>query len=280
MSLSVDALIGRLAERRYGIVTAREILDAGVSRGSIDRRLADGRLVIRHRGVYEVAGGRHPLARFAAALVACGPGSALSHVSAGELYGFNDTVLATVHVTVTSGKPAHRGITVHRSRSLPVRSRKRLPLTTPIRTLHDLSRTLGDDALDRAVSEAHARRLVTPGQVRAEARGRLRRMATERPGFTRSEAERRLRVLLVQARLPLPEFNKVLHGFEVDVVWEDAKLVVEVDGWDSHSGQRIFHRDRTKTLVLQSHGFTVLHITWRHICDEPLFVASSIARAL
>jgi hypothetical protein len=58
-----DALIGTLAGRRHGVVTRSQVLRAGVGRGAIEHRIAAGRLLPMHRGVYAVpstsSGPRH-----------------------------------------------------------------------------------------------------------------------------------------------------------------------------------------------------------------------------
>jgi hypothetical protein len=50
----VDRAIGALAGRQYGVVSRAQLDALGVSRGAIERRLARGRLLHVHRGVYAV----------------------------------------------------------------------------------------------------------------------------------------------------------------------------------------------------------------------------------
>jgi hypothetical protein len=47
----------------------------------------------------------------------------------------------------------------------------------------------------------------------------------------------------------------------VDFLWRDAKLVVEVDGYDAHSGRVAFERDRLKAATLTANGLRILPIT-------------------
>jgi very-short-patch-repair endonuclease len=51
------------------------------------------------------------------------------------------------------------------------------------------------------------------------------------PAFTRREAERRLLHLIRTARLPAPQVNTTLEGYEVDFLWSAQRLVVETDGY-------------------------------------------------
>ena len=68
-----DAAIARIAARQYGVVTRGQLAAIGLGRGSIDHRIAKGRLHRIHRRVYLVG---HPVPpRFAAemaAVLACG----------------------------------------------------------------------------------------------------------------------------------------------------------------------------------------------------------------
>jgi predicted transcriptional regulator of viral defense system len=78
-----------------------------------------------------------------AAVLACGPGSALSHRSAAVLWGLLKPRRGLIHVstTVRSGHVQRAGICLHRSRSLrPVMTmwRHRIPVTTVARTIADL----------------------------------------------------------------------------------------------------------------------------------------------
>ena len=69
------------------------------------------------------------------------------------------------------------GYVIHRTRDLrpgDVRSHWGIPVTSPLRTLLDLSQTLPLDALDAALAEALVRKLVTLEELRPRARGQLR----------------------------------------------------------------------------------------------------------
>jgi very-short-patch-repair endonuclease len=99
-------------------------------------------------------------------------------------------------------------------------------------------------------------------------------------GFSRSEAERRLGAIVEQARLPRPQTNVRVAGYEVDALWPAARLVVEVDGYRFHGHPAAFERDRRKDQDLTAAGYQVIRVTWRQICHQPLLVAARIAQAL
>lgn len=83
-----------------------------------------------------------------------------------------------------------------------------------------------------------------------------------------------------KARLPQPEVNVRVGAYEVDFLWRDERLVVEVDGFAFHSSQRDFERDRRRDAELAARGLTVIRVTWRQIVDEPEAMLVRIARAL
>lgn len=63
------------------------------------------------------------------------------------------------------------------------------------------------------------------------------------------------------AQLPHPDCNRRLHGYEVDFLWRDQSLVVEVDGYAYHGGQSAFERDRAKDAKLSAAGLEVMRVT-------------------
>src|SRR4051794_9876975 len=76
-----------IAARQYGCITATQLIDLGVSRPAINRWEKKGLLHREFRGVYRL-GHRAPSieARYMAAVLACGPGSALSGLAAAHHY--------------------------------------------------------------------------------------------------------------------------------------------------------------------------------------------------
>src|SRR5918996_2816002 len=83
-----DRAIVELAGRQHGIVTTAQLLDAGVGRRAIARRVARGWLIPRFRGVYQVGPVAARYGREMAAVLACGERAAISHQSAAAIWGF------------------------------------------------------------------------------------------------------------------------------------------------------------------------------------------------
>ncbi|HET7048114.1 MAG TPA: DUF559 domain-containing protein [Solirubrobacteraceae bacterium] len=218
----------------------------------------------------------------------------VSHRSAAILWGLAIAAAGDhdIDVMVIGRRPRRRpGLHLHYASSLDPRDVRRLhglPVTTPARTLIDLAAT-GYPDLDRAFGDAHAQRLVTAREIeqlleragpRAGTRAIRALLSDNASGFTRSEAERLLRALIRSANLPRPLFNARVAGFEVDAVWPDRHLIVEVDGYAYHGHRAQFERDRRKDLALTAAGYRVIRVSWRQLTQEPLALVAVISAAL
>jgi very-short-patch-repair endonuclease len=104
--------------------------------------------------------------------------------------------------------------------------------------------------------------------------------ANDDSGYTRSEAERRMRRLAQAAGIDQPLVNVPLLGFVVDFLWPDQRLVVEVDGYQFHGHRQKFESDRRRDQQLVAAGYRVVRVTWIQLRDEPIAVITSIAQAL
>ena len=289
-----DRAVARLAATQHGIVTVPQLLGAGFTRAVIKRRVAGGWLVRRHQGVYQV--GVFP-GRFGdemAALLAIGPRSVLGHWAAMSVWGPAERrgVVDVICLGETAGR--RRGIRSHRASALPqceVTIRHGLRVTTPARTLVDLAATTPPADLERLVEEMQVQNLATPTELieaigRGAGRPGIRKLRDitdlllDEPSFTRSEAERRLKMLIRTANLPMPRTNVQRAGWEVDAVWDRERLVVEVDGYRYHRTRAKFERDRRKDAELLLAGYRVLRITWRQLTREPETVVATLAAAL
>jgi very-short-patch-repair endonuclease len=294
---SVDRVIAAIAARQRGVVSRTQLLAAGIDGSAIDRRLRAGRLHAVHRGIYLVG---HTVmvqgAREVAALLACGRGAVVSHLSAANLLKLLPYPANTrpVEITLPGRQIARRpGIRVHRVKALgeqDVRAVDGIPVTSPARTLLDLAVVVSTSELERALAEAQVRRLVRRGDLRDQLERnpgrsgvRALRRAVEVPGgpaATRSEAERRLLRLVRAAELPVPRVNARLRGHEVDFLWTEQRLVAEVDGYAYHANRRAFERDRERDARLAAAGYAVLRLTWRQLVSEPEAVVARLATAL
>jgi predicted transcriptional regulator of viral defense system len=278
------------------VISRRQLLDAGLTTSMIERWLAARRLIALHRGVYAVGHAR--LTRDGhrvAALLAAGERAALSHREAAALHALLPSAGTRVELTT----PVQRrivGVTVHRARleRIDVVLVEDKAVTTVARTLVDLASAVAPDRLRKALEEAersHRLDVRAIEAVLARTRGRngagheriraalaeLERIGTT---VTRSLLEDHLLSLLDAHGLPRPSTNAWTAAMEVDACWPQARLVVELDGWDTHHTRQAFQRDRTRSNDLQAEGWTVLRFTHADVVHRAADTAERIRRAL
>lgn len=296
MSREREREIAKLAERQRGLVTRAQLLDLGLTRAAIDHRMKSARLHALYRGVYTVGHGQPAEgARELGAVLACGPRAAASHRSAAWLWRLQSRPPEDAEVSVVGRDCRSRpGLRVHTLAALDRRDLRRLggiPITSPARTILDLAAVVQGRKLEQAVAEAQARRLISRSEVlsliaRVGPRPGVKPLrslldAETSPVLTRSEAEERFLALLRSADLPAPEVNAQLLGrYEVDFVWRDRRLVVEIDGFAYHGSRAAFERDRVRDADLVAAGFRVIRITWRQLLAAPASVVARVAAAL
>lgn len=292
---SPGAAADAIAARQHGLVTRRQLLEAGVSMPVIDRRVQNGRLVPAFRGVYLVGPLRSARSREMAALLACGPESVLSHesaVSLRELVGPRPTG-GVVHIALPRGHRRPRpGIRLHHLPTLvesDVSVVDGLRVTTAARTLLDVATRWPSRALERAVADALEREITTidalhgllarhPGRSGTR---RLRILLSGRgPALTRSELEALFLEKVRRARVPPPRTNVGIGGYEVDCYWPDARLAVELDGFRYHARRSAFEGDRARDADLAARGIRVVRITWYQLTREPEAVLVRLGGAL
>ncbi|MGN6274960.1 MAG: type IV toxin-antitoxin system AbiEi family antitoxin domain-containing protein, partial [Solirubrobacterales bacterium] len=116
-----DSRVAEIASRQHGVVTLRQLEEAGLGRRGASKRVEKGQLHRIHRGVYAV-GHRAPSfhARWMAAVLACGEGAVLSHSSAAALWGLLRPIDGPIHVSIPTqqSRRSRRGIHLHRCPSL------------------------------------------------------------------------------------------------------------------------------------------------------------------
>jgi very-short-patch-repair endonuclease len=164
-----------------------------------------------------------------------------------------------------------------------------IPVTTIARTLLDLSSMSARD-LERALGAGERMQPDLRDQLatllarypKRRGTGTLRMLLADPSSgtFTRSEAEDRLLEPVRAADLPRPDFNAMLFGYEVDCLWREAGLVVEVDGFAFHSSQRAFVRDRRRDGVFIAAGMQLLRLTWHQLTRERDRTISLLAQAI
>ena len=257
----------QLAAPQHGVVARRQLLRAGLTRDEVDHLVAAGRLILLYRGVYAV--GHRPVgprSREMAVVLLAGRTGALGRQSSAGLWSMTRPWRGPVHAIGTHSRTGP-GFVIHRTRDLrpgDVTVHWGIPVTSPARTLLDLSKVLALDALDAALAEALVRRLVTIEDLEPRATGKLRKLLTT-AAPTRSKLERDLRTLLRDHGLPQPISNGFVEGYEVDLHWPEQRLVAELDGYAYHDHHRVFETDRERDIVLAVAGWQTVRVTDRQV---------------
>lgn len=288
-----DRRIGVVADRQHGVIARAQLKALGLSDREVGYRLAVGRLQLLHRAVYAVGHGRlSKEARWMAAVLAGGGGAALRRRSAGALWGFYAGG-TRIEVATPTQRRSRDGIVFHHSNLRPdeVTEHDGIPVTTVPRTIFDLATVLRPRELERALNEAEVLRLWNevslidllhryPRRPGATAIRALLAARDQGARITRSELELKFLEFLDSAGLPSPQTNVLVEGLEVDCLWREQRLVLELDGRDFHATRAAFERDRERDRILQVAGWRPVRITWRQLHRSPGRLARDLQRLL
>lgn len=273
-----------LVRKQHGVIARRQLRALGLTNEAIDWRIKRRRLHSLYRGVYAV--GRPDVTqegRWMAAVLACGPGAALSHSSAAALWRIRD--VGGIEV-VTRGGRKRKGIAVHR-REGGVESvlEQNIPVTTALDTVLDMAPRLKRRQLERMLDEADKLDLVSADEIReALAKSPMRpklaelRLIIDRATWvpTRSELERMFVPLAHRAELPPPVPQSQVNGFQVDFYWPDLGLVVEVDGGRFHRTPAQQTRDVRRDQAHMRAGLRQLRFTYEQVRWEEDYVIETL----
>lgn len=265
-------ILDRVARPQYGLLTTRQLLDAGLSNVLIRRYVNEGRISPVRRGVYRLCGTQPSWRASAlAAVLAAGDGAVLSHRSAGALWGFLDYRSEVGPLEVTSERQLRvRGARGHRHRlaATEVTTRFGIPVTTAERTLLDLAQSVPARQLGSLCDDGLRRRIVTLGRLHAVVakhggRGRRRlgpiheALALRIPGYDpgANDWEQRMDRLWDKLGLPPAERHYRIRArgrnYEVDRAIVSERIAVEWNGHDPHGyrGQIDYDSDRAADLA-------------------------------
>jgi hypothetical protein len=293
----VDGVIAILARHQHGVVARWQLLEIGIGRRAIGHRLKCGRLHRVHQGVYAVGHtALSPAGRRMAAVLAHGRGAVASHRCAGAAWRLLQS--ERLEATVASRGHARPRIQRHFA-CLPadeVTVLDAIPVTTVPRTIFDCGAVLRPSRVEQMLKQADILRLTDPLSLhdlldrypRRRGAPVIRAILGVRDiglGVTRDELEARFQEFIHDYGLPRPELNVWLtvgdRTFQVDCLWREPGLIVELDGRETHHTIAAFESDRVRDRVLSvAADWRVIRVTWRQLHEEPAALAADLQTLL
>jgi very-short-patch-repair endonuclease len=298
---SGDAAIAAIADAQHGVFGRQQAMELGLSARQIQSRITEQLWEVVFRGVYRVIGARQTLQQSAmAAALYAGDGALISHGTAGLLWEIEGVRSKGVELWVPDARRSTLdGLVVHRGTRLDRADRTAIgsiPITTPVRTLIDLSARLEDARLLAAAEAAFRRGLCTPERllVRADVlrnsgrpgAGRLADLLADRGAAPALEStlEAELWLLVQRSGLPIPrrQFWVSLPGgrYRLDFAWPEQKVGLECDGRAYHDTRAAFDPDRARLAEFGAAHWRVLPVTWNACTREPERVERWLRSAL
>jgi hypothetical protein len=276
----------RLAERQFGAVARRQLLEIGMTPAGVEHLLRAGRLHRRHPGVY--AWGRPGLSEegeVAAAVLHGGPGAALAGITALWWMDLLHRKPRRFHVEAPGRARSRPGVTVTHPPSLTRRWHRSLPVVPLPRALLVAARSLGPNSLRLVLARAEYARILDIREVeaalaagRAGSRALRAALDSHLPQLARcaNGLEREFVLLCERHRLPLPDPNRRIGRYRPDVLWRERRLIVELDGKGAHTTPAQLAADARRQADLERMGFTVIRFTWTQIHHEEARVVAEL----
>ncbi len=301
MTESIRA-VARTAADQHGVFTAAQAEALGVASRSLRNQVDNGLYEVRD-GALIVAGSADTWERsVVTAVLSEGDIAAASHQTAAHLLGLVDRRGTEIHVVTRRWLRRPRpGIRLHESNDLipsDIHVVDGIPTTSPTRTIVDLGATskwLVRGALGAALrAEMTSLDKIERFVARVARKGRrgvgvIRPMIKERRAWqnaTESDLEDEFTTIVRDFSLPHPVAQFILIDdtgafvSRADFAYPARKVLIELDGFASHSDADTFQRDRTKQNRATLLGWTVLRYTWNDLTARPGAVAAEIGALL
>jgi predicted transcriptional regulator of viral defense system/very-short-patch-repair endonuclease len=280
--------LAQLADRQWGRVTWDQIRAIGIERATVNRWRKRGYLHRVLPGVYAVGhrAGDY-VADLVGALLYAAPGAMLSHATAAHWLGLLDEKPRQIHITTPRRCRSQRRIVVHERRACDRVWHNDLPVTTLAQTLLDLAADAPLRTVRKALANADYRHTLNIAELDAAlgpgrpGSSRLREALRDHQPIlarTRSNLEVMFVELCEEARIPTPELNQRIAGWEVDALWREERIAVELDGYDNHRSRAQVKRDRRKEMALRAAGFTPVRYSEEQLTRYRAAVIEEITR--
>ena len=296
---------GRIAERassQLGLITTVQLDEIGVT--TRERRSMVQSAAWRRAGRRVLADASAPATTEQELLAGCldvGRPAVVTGTSAAWLVGLDSFWPRPVH-TLTKRGGNHRPLAavLHETFWLPdhhIQTVRGVPCVSDARLVFELASLVRPERLRRICDRLKSSRGMTYETMALTAaelwrRGKpgsseMRLLVDERvPGYVPPASELAARFDDLCDRFGIPHgVREVNAGGEawigrVDVIYRDAKLIVELDSRQWHDTSTAFEDDRRRDNSLVLAGWRVIRITWRMLNDEPDKVAELVRSLL
>jgi hypothetical protein len=293
---SLDPLAAAIAATQEGVISRTQMLDLGFGEDAIDYRIHRHRLTKIYAGVY--AWGHDaltPAGRRWAAVLAGGEHAALGGRSAGSVFNFCAPPSQHFELAVPPDRIIRReGIRARRLDLPPdeLTDLDGLPIVIPMRAFLDAAIRMNDGTFKRMTAAAERVRLFDARWLaelcerhpnhRARRKVRALLESAAHTPVLREEAEWKFYELLERYDLPRPSHNVWIPELnrEADTAYVRARVMIEIDGYETHGTRTAFEDDRARDLDLAIANWLVVRVTWRAMHDDSAALAARIRQLL
>jgi hypothetical protein len=284
--------VARLAGRRQGRITTAQLRSLGVGEATIDRWARAGYLHARLPGVYAVGSAAQTVeSDLWEAILYAGPGAALSHGTAAWWCGLIDFPVRPLHVCTPRRKRSLPGIAVHSRRGGPRNTERRgMPVTSVAQTMLDLAAAGELKLVRKALANLdYAHSLHAPairaicGQGRPGSAALRWAIDNYEPLFAYTQSPFEDDYILACEALDIPKPDRIsvrVLGIPSDAVYQDAMVIVELDGIGNHHSPAQIRRDHRNDKALRGAGWLVLRYTTDQLEDDPEGVRDEVVAEL
>jgi hypothetical protein len=298
----LDAEIQKIAKQQSGVICIAQLQRLEIQRHQIWWRVRSGEWVRELPGVWRLSWAEPTwMQKIWCASLRGGSDGMISHRAAAWLWELDGRRLEAVDLVTPRRLRSSVGWFVpHEIAPIPRqmrRTRNGVMLTSPSRTLVDLAGVLGREALREMVEQAFRRKIVSVAELQRVLRlmpahgkaGIGTAASLLKEGIwhddAQSELERRAMRLFRESGLPRPErefpvIEEDRRLAVVDFAWPRAKVIVEAEGFQFHSGRKAWESDIARYNSLTLRGWSVLRLTRDHLRDGGEDFARSLTTAI
>ncbi len=292
------------ARKQHGLLTTSQFHKAGCPRGALRTMVSQGEIERVRHGVYRLEGSPRTFSQRAlAAVIGYEQPVAVGGTAAALLWGWQVTqpsvitLLSNRRLLVGAGQD---DVVVRVTSMLgagDITRVENVPVTGLARTLGDLAVEVEPADYHRLVDSCLSRRRPSLGALDSH----LSRMQRRRQAGARflhdvlipwrgcpkmqSVAESAMLRAVIAAGLPWPveQLEHVLPdgtSIHTDFAWPEARVVLEVDGFEFHGDPESFARDRRRDLELGSLGWKIVRVPAASALANPVRWIGALERAI